>query len=97
MGEPAPVSWTHLISRLHGRCAAGAWLSWLGKYDTNRNGVLDESERAAMKAARDVFLTGVQLKVLDAYDRNFNGRLDPEEQSCPSESVPPWKPPPRVG
>lgn len=48
------------------------------QYDTNKDGKLDEQERAAMKADR---AAKRQARLLAKYDVNKNGQLDPDEQA----------------
>jgi hypothetical protein len=48
------------------------------QYDVNKDGKLDEQERAAMKADR---AAKRQARLLDKYDANKNGQLDPEEEA----------------
>ena len=49
------------------------------QYDTNKDGKLDEQERAAMKADR---AAKRQARLLAKYDANKNGQLDPAEEAA---------------
>jgi|GEM_PF-6614239 len=54
------------------------------QYDVNKDGKLDEQERAAMKADR---AAKRQARLLAKYDANKNGQLDPEEETVHKADV----------
>lgn len=54
------------------------------QYDVNKDGKLDEQERAAMKADR---AAKRQARLLAKYDANKNGQLDPEEEAVHKADV----------
>jgi hypothetical protein len=62
----------------HGNDADRAAL--IQKFDTNGDGVLDDSERAAMKAAFEAKRAQRHQEALAKYDTNKNGVLDPAER-----------------
>ncbi len=52
----------------------------LQKYDTNGDGKLDDTERAAMKADFAAKRAEKKAQMLAKYDTNKNGKLDPAER-----------------
>ena len=54
------------------------------QYDVNKDGKLDEQERAAMKADR---AAKRQARLLAKYDANKNGQLDPAEEAKHQEDL----------
>jgi hypothetical protein len=54
----------------------------LERYDANRDGTLDESERATMRSTNDAWVADLKRKVLERFDANRNGVLDPEEKQA---------------
>jgi len=50
------------------------------KYDTNKDGALDASEKAAMQADRKVKREAKQAEMIAKYDTNKDGKLDQAER-----------------
>ncbi len=51
----------------------------LKKYDLNKDGVLDETEKAAWLADKESKSAGAMAKRLEKYDANKDGKLDESE------------------
>jgi Ca2+-binding EF-hand superfamily protein len=51
------------------------------KFDTNKDGKLDDSERAAMKAAMEAKRSQRKAEMLAKFDTNKDGKLDPAERA----------------
>ena len=51
------------------------------KYDTNKDGKLDDSEKAAMKADFNAKRAEKKSEMLGKYDTNKDGKLDPSERA----------------
>src|SRR6266496_1943166 len=54
----------------------------LEKYDLNRNGFLEPSEREAMRKDREARVKTITPRLFAKYDANKNGVLDPEETAA---------------
>src|SRR5688572_29779794 len=54
----------------------------LRKYDADKNGVLNEDEKAAWKADLQRGRAEAQARRLDQYDTNKDGRLDKAEKAA---------------
>jgi Ca2+-binding EF-hand superfamily protein len=54
----------------------------LEKFDANKDGSLDESERAAAKAAHEAKRAELRAKVLERFDADKNGTLDDAENAA---------------
>ncbi len=54
----------------------------LQKYDTNKDGVLDANEKAAMKADFAAKRAARKQEVLAKYDTNKDGKLDEQERAA---------------
>jgi hypothetical protein len=52
------------------------------KFDKNGDGVLDDAERADMKAALTARRTAHRQAMLDKYDTNKDGKLEPAERAA---------------
>jgi hypothetical protein len=53
---------------------------WMEKYDKNKDGKLDEAERAALKKDREA-------DYLKKFDKNGDGKLDDEEKAAAKEAM----------
>jgi hypothetical protein len=58
----------------------------LEKYDSDRNGYLDVSERAAMRKDREARVRSIAARLYASYDANANGVLEPEETKAIEET-----------
>ncbi len=54
----------------------------LEKFDANKDGQLDEQEKAAMKAAREARHAEMKQKMLEKFDANKDGQLDEQEKAA---------------
>jgi hypothetical protein len=64
----------------------GAWKAkMLQKYDTNGDGKLDDTERAAMRADRQAKREARKEKMLQKFDTNGDGKLEPSERAAMQE------------
>ena len=54
----------------------------LEKFDANHDGKLDESERAAAKAAMKEHHEKLKAKLLEKFDANHDGKLDESERAA---------------
>lgn len=54
----------------------------LAKYDANKDGALDEAERAAMKADKDAKRDATKQERLEKYDANKDGKVDKTEREA---------------
>ena len=59
----------------------GGKAALLEKYDTNKDGKLDDQERAAMRADFKAKREARHEKMLAKYDTNKDGKLDPQERA----------------
>ncbi|MFH1066621.1 MAG: hypothetical protein V1746_01790, partial [bacterium] len=53
----------------------------LEKYDKNKDGKLDDDEKAAMEKARQERRAKLQNRMLKKYDKNKDGKLDDDEKA----------------
>ena len=65
----------------HGGGAKGDRQGMKEKFDTNKDGKLDDSERAAMKAAMEAKRSQRKAEMLAKFDTNKDGKLDPAERA----------------
>lgn len=68
------------VAAAHG-FSGGDKAAMLQKYDTNGDGKLDDTERAAMKADFAAKRAEKKAQMLAKYDTNKNGKLDPAERA----------------
>jgi len=52
----------------------------LERFDTNRDGRLDEEERAAMRKALAEGQAAFRARLMERFDLNHDGKLDPAER-----------------
>jgi Ca2+-binding EF-hand superfamily protein len=71
-----------LIGGAASMAAANPGTKMMQKYDTNGDGKLDDSERAAMRADFAAKRAERKQKMLEKYDVNGNGKLDPSERAA---------------
>jgi Ca2+-binding EF-hand superfamily protein len=57
----------------------------LEKFDTNKDGKLDEAEREAAKAAREEMMKARKAEMLKKFDKDGDGKLSEEEEAAMRE------------
>lgn len=57
----------------------------LEKFDTNKDGKLDEAEREAAKAAREEMMKARKAEMLKKFDKDGDGKLSDEEEAAMKE------------
>ncbi len=56
--------------------------AFLEKFDTNKDGRIDEQEKEALRAAFEARKAEFQKKILEKYDANKDGQLDEQEKAA---------------
>lgn len=69
----------------------------MAKFDANKDGQLDEQEKAAMKAAFEARKAEFEKKMLEKFDANKDGQLDDQEKSAMKEEFAKHRGPRRHG
>ena len=58
----------------------------LAKYDTNKDGKLDDSEKKAMREGWEKRREEFKKQMLEKYDKNKDGKLDDDEKKAAREA-----------
>ncbi len=77
--SPPPPPLQGETAALHGNPHRAAFME---KFDTNKDGRIDEQEKEAMRAAIEAKRAEFQKKILEKYDANKDGQLDEQEKAA---------------
>lgn len=59
--------------------------AFMEKFDTNKDGKIDEQEKEAIKAAREARKAEFEKRMLEKFDANKDGQLDDQEKAAMKE------------